>query len=141
MAGDDAIRRAIRRVDVVQIDVNLGRAIVFWLGRYAELAEQRYGCRPENLTEVQQALAEECARGGDSRQRELEAAGVVDVLAFDGQAVIDTATAAELLGITPSGVTFKCREGQLAAVKRGRQWWPYMAAVQQEVLQRRERSA
>jgi hypothetical protein len=109
-----AISEAVRRVDAVQIDVNLGRLLVHWLSGYAKLAEARYGCTPEGLSEAMYALAEACAARGDSQPASPEA-----ILAPVVSELVDTKKAASVLGIAATTVRYHYKQGTLAGRKVG----------------------
>lgn len=102
------ITAAVRRVDTIQIDPDLVRIVVHWLGQYADLATQRHGCPPEGLTEVQYTLAEACAASKNSRQHQLEHLAATQPLTSGYDSECDTSEAAALLGITASGVRYHC---------------------------------
>ncbi len=53
--------------------------------------------------------------------------------------VVDTATAARSLGITPGGVTWLCRHGRLAATRCGGRWLIDTAALRYYQRERLER--
>lgn len=127
---------AVNRVDVIQISPDLARCLVQWLGSYAKLAQSRNGCLPDGLEDAAYALAESCAGTGDLRQREDSALGDAEILGLGDGAVIDANTAAEMLGISTSGVTYLCRNGRLDAQKRAGRWFPTLAAVQERTMNR-----
>lgn len=133
----EAISAAVSRVDVVQISPGVARRLVDWLGEFADFKRRCNGCPPIGLIEVQQALAEACADASDSLcLREDFTPGDAEILALGHDAVIDTETAADMLGITPSGVTYLCRQGRLDAQKRAGRWFPTIAAVQERTANR-----
>ncbi|MFP1155542.1 helix-turn-helix domain-containing protein [Mycobacterium sherrisii] len=131
-----AIAAAVQRVDAVQISPDVARAIHFWLGQYIKLTSARYGCPPDGVAEVQYALAETLA--ADSRQREQITADCAELLALDHEAVETVKSAARRLGREECTVRWMCRNGSLAAVKRGQQWFPKTAAVDEIVAQRKD---
>lgn len=112
---------AVQRLDVVAINADLARLVVFWLGRYAELAAQRNGCIPDGLVEAQHALAEAAVSVGDSRQREQNSSAAVETIVSGHEPCVDTATAAAALGCTADKVRDHCRRGNLKSRKVGRQ--------------------
>lgn len=120
-----AIRDAVRRVNVVQLEPSLVRMLVFWLGKYAELAEQRYGSKPEGVVEVQSALAEAYV-AGDSRQHEQDHRMAPEAITSGCDSWIGTAEAAEILGCTADNVRDHRRRGNLESRQGGR---PYMISV------------
>jgi excisionase family DNA binding protein len=124
-----AISAAVERVDRIQITTDMGRMLVHWLGNYAELALQRYGCTPQGLIETQHAIAE--AVVGDSRQREAKCAAVHELLSSRHGSDVDTARAAELLGIEADTIRWHIREGNLHAHKVGRQWMVTVASIEE----------
>jgi hypothetical protein len=89
----EAISAAVRRVDVVQINPSVARRLVEWLGELAEIRRRTNGCPPIGLVEVQQALAEAVAGGGDSRQREPEGLAAAEILGLNRDTEITTAEA------------------------------------------------
>jgi hypothetical protein len=121
---------AVRRLDVVAIDPDLARALVFWLGKYADLATQRNGCVPAGLAEVQYAIAEAAVGVGDSRQREESLAAIAETVVLGHDAYVDTATAAAALGCTADTVRWHCRKGNLVSKKSGRQTMVTVASVE-----------
>lgn len=119
--GSVNMAAAVRRLDVVAIDADLARVIVFWLGKYAEMASQRNGAVPAGLVEAQHALAEAAVSVGDSRQREENRSVSAETVVLGHDAFVDTATAAEALGCTADNVRDHCRRGNLSSRKVGRQ--------------------
>ncbi|MCA2249023.1 helix-turn-helix domain-containing protein [Mycobacterium intracellulare] len=57
---------------------------------------------------------------------------------FEGS-VIDTTTAADVLGITRDGVTWLCRNGTLRATLRGRRWFVEVASLHDYRARRADR--
>ncbi|WP_139043255.1 helix-turn-helix domain-containing protein [Mycobacterium lentiflavum] len=108
----------VRRVDAIELAADVGRLVVHWLGDYAEIKRQRYGCTPEGVVAVQHALAAAIVSDGDSRQHEAEGLGLTGVLL---SAYVDTAVAAQRLGLTADAVRWHCRRGNLASRRVGRQ--------------------
>jgi len=135
------ISAAVQRVDAVQLSADVGRLVVHWLGQLAETAVQRNGCAPDGLVEVQHAIAEAIATGGDSRRRESEPAVSPELLALAQEPVIELEDAAQMLVLKPDTVRGMCRDEILAAKKVGGRWFPLAAAVQQELRRRAGRSA
>ncbi|OBJ43109.1 hypothetical protein A5621_00855 [Mycobacterium colombiense] len=127
---------AVQRLDVVAMNADLARLVVFWLGRYAELAAQRNGCVPEGLVEAQHALAEAAVGVGDSRQREYEASMAAGVLAFGEDTVMNAEAAAQMLRLKPDTVRLMCRKGSLAAKKVAGRWFPDVVAVEEMARER-----
>lgn len=87
------------------------------LGRWALPRGQRLSPR---LAAIRDALVR-CARDGtraDVSDRDREGA----TPAHWDQRVVDTATAAQRLGITPGGVAYLCRNGRLTATRTGGRW-------------------
>lgn len=135
------ILAAVQRVDGVMISPAVAKVLVHWLGRYAELAVQRYGAVPDGLALVQSVLAEAVAGGGDSRQRDSEPIGAPGLLALAEEPVMSLEAAAVKMGLKPDTARLKCRNGTLSAKKVGRSWFPTVAAVQEELHRRSERGA
>jgi hypothetical protein len=129
-----AIRAAVERVDRIQMTTDLGRMLVHWLGNYAELARQRYGCTPQGLIETQHAIAE--AVVGDSRQREVKRSALQELLLSGHGSDVDTARAADLLGITADSVRWHCRKGNLVFHRVGRQMMISAASIENLMLER-----
>jgi hypothetical protein len=125
------ISAAVSRVDAIQIDPNLGRLLVHWLGNYAKLAQARYGCLPEGLSDATYALAEACA--GDSHAASPEA-----ILAPVVSELVDTKTAAAVLGVKPTTVRYHYKNGTLAGRKVGETLMIDNSSLQQ-LRARRER--
>jgi hypothetical protein len=129
-----AIAASVQRVDGIVISPDLARVIVHWLGRLSDSCTRENGCAPEGLVEVQSVLAEAYA---SSCVREDSAAAAFGAGELSSETLLDTAAAAELLGLDATAVTFHCRAGRLGQ-KVGRDW-----VIQRGELEafRRERSA
>jgi hypothetical protein len=144
-ARRSAISDAVRRVNVVQLDPELVRVVVHWLGRYSDLTTQRFGCLPDGLADVQYALAEACAddSGEDSRLRELSAAVGHRVLLSEHEhdVRVDTAAAAAQLAIPVDSVRWHCRRGNLDGCRVGRQLMISVSSIENLKSRRAERSA
>jgi hypothetical protein len=124
---------SVQRLDVVALHADVARVVVFWLGRYAKLAEQANGCIPAGLVEAQHAIAEAVAAVGDSRPRECSRIAGWDIADWERDELMDTTAAAAHLGLKPTTVTLHCRAGRLGQ-KVGREW--VIRASELEVFQR-----
>jgi hypothetical protein len=114
----------------VQINPSVARRLVEWLGELAEIRRRTNGCPPIGLVEVQQALAEAVAGGGDSRQREPEGLAAAEILGLNRDTEITTAEAAAQLGIPADLVRWHCRRGNLDSRKVGRQHMVTVASIE-----------
>jgi len=143
MDGDvrSRIGAAVQRVDAVLVSADVGRVLVHWLGQLAEVTVQRNGCAPAGLVEVQGALAEAVAAVGDSRVREPCDVLASEVLALGQEPVVNVGDAARMLDLKPDTVRLMCRRGKLGAKKVAGRWFPAVAAVQNQLRRRVERSA
>lgn len=134
MASDEVMRAniaaAVQRVDVIQVSVDAGHLLVHWLGQLADIGRHRNGCAPIGLIEVQQALAEAVAGGGDSRQREPEGLAAAEILGLNRDTEITTAEAAAQLGLPADSVRWHCRRGNLDSRKVGRQHMVTVASIE-----------
>ena len=130
----EKISAAVQRVDAIQISPDLARVIVHWLGRLSYSLTRENGCAPEALVAVQSALAEAYA---GSCMHEDSVAAALGAGGWSRETVLDTAAAAELLGIDATAVTFHCRAGRLGQ-KVGRDWVIQLGELE---AFRRERSA
>lgn len=130
----NAISAAVERVDRIQMTTDFGRMLVHWLGNLAELSRQRYGCTPEGVIEGQHAIAE--AIVGDSRVREAKCSAVQELLQSTHGSDVDTARAAELLGLKADTIRWHIREGNLQARKAGRQLMVTVASIEDFMLER-----
>jgi hypothetical protein len=110
----ERISAAVNRVDVIQIDADLGRMFLHWLGGYAKLAQARYGCLPEGLADATYALAEAVADHGDSHRASFEA--IPAPLVSD---LVEVRHAAAVLGVKPTTVRWHYRSGNLSGRKVG----------------------
>lgn len=116
-AADDRrakISAAVRRVDVIQIDADMGRMLLCWLGSYAKLVEQRNGCLPDGLADAIYALAEACAARTDSHGASVDA--VLPQLVSN---LVTVQAAADLLGVRPTTVRYHYKTGSLSGTKTG----------------------
>ena len=100
------------------------REIVAAIDALGQLAAPR-----QRLSERLQAIRSELIRSAvtsatrDSTHAHASADGIVAQLDSHLDAsVVTTATAARLLGITPSGAAWLCRHGRLAATRCGGRW-------------------
>jgi hypothetical protein len=125
----ERISAAVKRVDVIQLDLDVARLVIHWLGKLAEYETQRNGCPPHGLAEVQSALAESCA-SGNARQHEDFTPGDAEILGFNRDMEITAAEAAARLGIRADLVRWHCRQGNLAARKAGRQYMVSVSSVE-----------
>jgi hypothetical protein len=110
----ERIGAAVQRVDVIQIDADLARMFLHWLGGYAKLAQARYGCLPEGLADAQYALAEACAARNGSHGTSFDAIPALEV-----SDLVEVRTAADVLGVKPTTVRWHYKTGNLAGRKVG----------------------
>jgi len=117
--SDDMMRAklAVQRVDAVQISPQAARFLVHCLGRLAAVLGQQNGCAPEALVTLQHALAEP------------ESPGASDLLPL-GYELVDTETAANMLGLKADSVRWHRRRGNLESRKVGRQLMITVASIE-----------
>jgi hypothetical protein len=117
------------------------REIVAAIDALGQLAAPR-----QRLSERLQAIRRELIRSAvtsatrDSTHAHASADGIVaQPNSHLDASVVTTATAARLLGITPSGAAWLCRHGRLTATRCGGRWLIDTAALRYYQLQRMER--
>lgn len=120
------------RVDAIQLEPDLVRCLVHWLGDFIRLKQQpgQPGV-PEGVIAAQTALAEAYAAVSGSRRREqgaVEAVGIV--ISGHDDAFVGTAEAAAALGISPDAVRWHWRKGNLDGRKVGRQLMVSTASIE-----------
>jgi hypothetical protein len=125
----------------VQLSVRASRMVVHFLGELAEITRQRNGCAPIGLVELQHSIAEAAAAIGDSRRRDSEALPAPEVLALAQEPTISVKEAARMLKLQPDSVRLMCRRRTLDAEHVEGRWFPRLAAVQEMLRRRAERSA
>lgn len=121
----------------VLLSESAAREVAAALDVLARLAAPRGQQLSQRLEVIRRELSSS-ARGGTH--------GGVSAEGVAGQAVtelevsvVDTATAAQVLGITPSGVTWMCRRGHLRATRQGGRWLIDTAGLRAHQLLRKER--
>jgi len=148
MAGDEMRVQypgvfAAVRVNTIQIEPDLVRYIIHWLGDYIELKRQpgQPGV-PEFVVAAQTALAEAHGASSDSRQREQDCLdGAEIVISGHEDTYVGTADAAAALECTADNVRQHCRNGNLKSCKVGRQVMVTTASIEDYKRRRAERSA
>ena len=111
----------VARVAGVLLSPSAAREIVAALDHLARLAAPR----GQQLSERVRLIARELAISGtrEPTRVDMRAEGVA--AQFFGESelcVADTATAARMLGMTPGGVAWLCRNGRLTATRVGGRW-------------------
>lgn len=109
------IAASVRRLDGIEISRDLALHLVYWLGKYADLAQQRNGCPPEGIEDAQYALAEACAAADNSHRASIEAIPALSV----SQSLVTVKDAAAVLGVKPTTVRWHFGRGNLAGRKVG----------------------
>ena len=109
----------IRYGDTINISLGAG-AIMVEVITFLEKLLARQNGQPlsSKLVEMRGDLKECIARAAANADVSTKAAIAQGVLAFEK----DVNAAAEVLGITPGGVRWACRNGRLGGRKIGRQW-------------------
>jgi hypothetical protein len=113
-----AIAAAVQQLDCIGINRDLIRVLVHYLGDYAAILTQRNGCPPDGVAAVQRVLAEACA---GSHRCEDDVISALEVEDSDRDVLLDTATAAEMIGIKRTTILLHCGNRKLGQ-KIGREW-------------------
>jgi hypothetical protein len=134
MAGDEMRERfpgifdAVRRVDGVQISPDFTRVLVHYLGQLSRIYGQQNGCAPADLVAAQHALAEAVV-AHDSRRHEVKSVCAPNALG-SGHDLVDTETAAAMLGLKADTVRWHFRQGNLHGRRVGRQLMVSLASIE-----------
>ncbi|WP_280484154.1 helix-turn-helix domain-containing protein [Nocardia farcinica] len=113
----------MQRIEGVALSDDDAAELVAALDALERLAAARGARLSPRLVELRRglsALAE--IRVSARADVRIGVAEVAEALTVDMGAV-DTATAAQALGITPDGVRYLCRSGRLPAYRRAGRWW------------------
>jgi hypothetical protein len=113
-----AIAAAVQQLDCIGITRDLCRVLVHYLGDYAAVLAQRNGCPPDGVAAVQRVLAEACA---GSHRCEDDVILALEVSDSGRDVLLDTATAAEMIGLKRTTILLHCGNGKLGQ-KIGREW-------------------
>lgn len=112
--------------------------LVAALDQLDRLAAPR-GMRLSNrLSGIRRELATCTSRADIPGHASNAAAYALDGPSFE-LSVVETATAAEQLGITADAVRWLCRRGQLIAVRTGGRWWVSVRSLEDYRARRAER--
>jgi hypothetical protein len=147
MAADDlraqypGIFSAVR-ANVIQVEPELVRFIIHWLGDYIRLKQLpgQPGI-PEGVVAAQGALAEAHASASNSRQREQECPTAPVSLVSGYESCVGTAEAAAALGISADTVRWHYRKANLDGRRVGRQLMVTTASIENLKRRKAERSA
>jgi hypothetical protein len=108
---------------VVTLNDSAARLVVAAINELGALAARNGGYLPVALVGVRNAIAgsiTHAATGADTRAP-VDSAPLD--LPLNSNAVVDTATAARRLGVTPNGIRWLCQKGRLDASHRAGRWW------------------
>lgn len=146
--GGDEIRAqyaavfAAVRVNTIQLEPDLVRYLVHWLGDLIRIKQQpgQPGV-PEGLVAAQKALAEAHAAVSDSRRQEQNRGVAAEIVALPHDADVGTAEAAAELGISADAVRWHFRKGNLDGRRVGRQLMVSARSIENLKRRKAERSA
>ena len=97
------------------------REVAAALDHLGRLAAPRGMQLSPRLVSIRRELTSSVSRD-DARADTSGSDAVQQFVAHLEQRVVDTATAARMLGMTPGGVAWLCRNGRLTATRSGRRW-------------------
>jgi excisionase family DNA binding protein len=124
---------------VAGLDEHTSRLMVAVCDALGDKINRAGGCLPPEVIEARNGIADAITRARTRVGASSEVSIVPMPLALNPIAVVDTATAAQQLGMTDDGVRWLCRTGRLTATKTGRQWWVTTESIAEYLAQNRSR--
>lgn len=116
----------------VMVSPEVAADLIAALDRLAALITPRGGLLSPRLIAIRERFTRAITRVDASA----EVAAAQDVLVFERDAITDTTTAAQVLGISEDGVRWLCRTGRLDADRMGRQWAIGIASLEEHKTRR-----